>query len=99
MNGARANMAIHLSKIPNRVILSAIGYKVVVHENMVLFTCDARCGPCFTKMIFTRRCGCWHVEISDSDNAIMVSHITQASEYVEAWFGANFDSPNGEHKL
>ncbi len=84
--------------IPARVTLCAIGYKVQVHEDMVVFASEPF-GPCWTRLTFTRQAGCWYVSILSSREMAMVSHIQAAMELVQEWFGGNHCFANGEYSL
>lgn len=88
-----------VAKLPARVLLCAIGYKVTCRDNMVLFASDDRCGPCYTRLMFERKCGCWYVTVESSNGQAMVSHILEATKLVEQWFGGNHKCPRGEHNL
>src|SRR4051794_39824370 len=75
--------------VPASVSLSGIRYNVRAHENAVLFSGADGCGPCYTRLTFERRAGCWYVAIDSSNGTAMVSHIEQAMRHVEGWFGGN----------
>ena len=85
--------------IHDDVLLSAIGYRVTVSENMVLFSTVPGVAGCYTRMMFQRVCGCWYVTIDDSDEKVMVSHVMQAYSLVCECFGDNFKGKNGENNL
>lgn len=88
-----------MNKIPDSVLLCAIGYRVQYTGDSVLFSAEPGVWGCFTRMMFTRRCGCWYVELIDSgDNAVMVGHILAAMKLIENWFGGDHKFKNGEHK-
>lgn len=82
--------------LPTRVCLCAIGYNLRSIEGAVLFSAEIGIAGCYTRMTFTRKCGCWYVENIDSDNSVMVSHIQDAMELIEMWFGGNHVMPRGE---
>lgn len=85
--------------VPPRVSLQGIGYKVVVADNMILFSSEPGVWGCYTRMMFQRLCGCWYVTIKSSNDMAMVSHIIAAQKLVEEWFGANFKQRHGENEL
>jgi lysozyme family protein len=86
--------------IPNEVNLRGIMHRVTVHEGGVLFSPADPFGPCWTRMMFERKAGCWHVTLGSSDdNAVMVSHVEEAMRYAEQWFGGNHECPRGEYRL
>lgn len=83
---------IRIPKVPREVVLRAIAYKVTVADGMVMFT--SRMGPIVSRMIFERKCGCWHVS---SDRDVMVSHVVAAQALIDQWFGGNHNMPRGEN--
>lgn len=84
--------------LPKSVVLRGTGFSVHFHEDMVLFADEDRCGPCFAKLQFERRAGCWYVSIHSLSEGAMVSHIMAAQELIDEWFGGNFQFTNGEHR-
>lgn len=91
--------------IPDRAVLCAIGYHVVATDNMVLFSAEPGVAGCYTRMMFTRNCGCWYVELLsghvgniEPSNKIMVSHVMAAQGLINEWFGGNHDCPRGENR-
>lgn len=85
--------------VPGRVVLNAIGYRVAVAENMVVFSEEPFGGPCWTRMSFVRECGCWYVDADSWTGHVMVSHIVEAQKLLDSWFGSNFNGSNGENDL
>lgn len=80
------------------VLLSCIRYNVTVVEDMVMFSGQPQIFGLFTKLVFTRACGCWYVEIHSTSGRAMMSHIEQAMALVAEWFGGDFQMARGEHK-
>lgn len=83
--------------LPSRVGLCAIGYHMTCVEGVVLFSAERGIAGCFTRLSFTRNCGCWYMELIDSDDKVMVAHVEEAYELVKLWFGDNHDFPRGEN--
>lgn len=81
--------------MPSEIVLSGILYNVTVHEGLIVFE-QAICISGFhTRMAFTRTDykggGCWYLEMSDSHNEVMVSHIVQAYALICSAYGGNFE--------
>lgn len=87
------------SQLPKQVVLRAIRYSVSMHEGMVVFTSQGECGPCWTRMAFQRKCGCWYVNAGSTSGDVMVSHIAAAMEVLAHWFGDDFRGMGGENDL
>ena len=85
------------TEVPKEVLLCAINYRVTVAEDMVLFADTNRCGPCFHRMAFQRKCGCWYMTGSSLGGGIMVAHVIAAYECLCKWFGGDHEFKHGEN--
>jgi hypothetical protein len=88
-----------IQNIPANVSLCAIRYRVQVHEGMVVFSEKDRCGPCYSRLAFQRKCGCWYVTVESSGGSAMVAHIAAAQAFLGQWFGGDHCCERGEHEL
>lgn len=85
--------------LPETVLLCAISHRVSCHENMVVFSTEDNCGPCYTRLSFERKCGCWYVTVTSLGGDAMVAHIAAAQRYLDQWFGGDHCFANGEYDL
>jgi hypothetical protein len=81
--------------LPAKISLSCIEYHVREHEGAVILTEACPIWGCGTKLVFTRPEGCWYVEIINSRNACMVSHIEKAMRMLEEVYGGNHKKKEG----
>ena len=85
--------------VPTNVTLRDIGYRVSVHEDIIVFRETGGVAGCWTRMAFERKCGCWYLRQDSSEGSVMVSHVIAAMQLIEEWFGGNHDFKKGEHCL
>ncbi len=90
----------HTVCTPEEAVLCGIKYHITVHEDAVQFSSMHNCGPCYNRLQFVRKSGCWYVTIcSFKDDAAMVAHIVAAYDLVCRWFGSNHECLRGENCL
>lgn len=83
---------------PKQVILRGSRYNVTVHEGALIFSSSDPCGPCYTRIMLERCCGCWHVSL-ESFGTVSLTHIEEAGRLAREWFGDNHEFQHGENEL
>ena len=87
-----------MKTLPEKVTLAAVPYRAREHEGAVVFTSEHGFHGCGTRIVFTRRCGIWYVELFDTNgNAVSVCHVMRAYEVVCEIYGGSHEFRNGEH--
>ena len=83
-----------MDKIPEKVIICGIEYRVQAHEGLVTFVEAYGIWGHYRQISFERdKDGmCWYVSIQDNfGNKIMVDHIVEAYALVTKHYGKNFE--------
>jgi hypothetical protein len=75
--------------LPEKVVLSAIEYRVQEHEGLIVFTAEAGFWGTHTRLAFEQHDGCWWVSFSETWGKVMVSHLIEAYRIIREEYGVN----------
>jgi hypothetical protein len=75
--------------LPEKVILSAIEYRVQEHEGLIVFSQVAGFWGTHTRIAFELCEGCWYVSFSETWGKVMVSHLVEAYRIIREEYGTN----------
>ncbi len=78
-------------KIPKKVVICGIGYRVTEIDKMIIFSEDGGFWGCCNRMSFHRpKYGGWQIEVLPTFGRMGASHICEAYKLVMQWRGDDF---------